>query len=361
MAERDRLKKPVAKPVFIMSSERSGSNLLRTPLANHSKICGPRAPHLLKTFSDLIPYYGSLSASGYGERLLKDVLRVVNHPHHDWGLEVSFEQIHTEYNPKTFMEYFDATYSAYSEKVGADRIVCKENEIFDYACELSNYYGTGGFIYLHRDPRDCAASWMNVPLGYDDPVSVARLWKREQNACTLLRQTFDLPVIPVQYGELISDPESEMTRVLKAIGEEVEPACFSTADPSDEVRADDEYRKNLDQPIMSSNSKKYREQFDEETVWRIESIVKEPMMRLGYKFETDADWDGPGPRSFSERVFSVLGRAWKYLAPELNSGTGEEEISEHADDTARVLASRMELREELYTKRRQEWYSRNKE
>jgi hypothetical protein len=58
----------------------------------------------------------------------------------------------------------------------------------------------------------------------------------------------------------------------------------------------DEYWKNLDRPIMSSNSKKYRSKFDSETLRRIETITKESLIRLDYALDTPADWEGPAPR-----------------------------------------------------------------
>ena len=54
-----------------------------------------------------------------------------------------------------------------------------------------------------------------------------------------------------------------------------------------------EYWKNLDRPIMSSNSKRYRSEFDSETLRRIETITKESLIRLGYTPDTPADWEGP--------------------------------------------------------------------
>lgn len=352
-----------------MSSERSGSNLLRTLLANHSQVCGPKAPHLLKTFAELIPYYEDLSRKENGRVLFDDMLRVVNHPLHDWEFEGRFDALYERYQPASFLDYFNLMYAEHARRADARHIVCKENEIFNYAIPLARYFGDERFTYLYRDPRDCVASWMNVPLGFQNPPSAARNWENEQQTCTRLRFTYRFPTTTVQYESLIQDPRSVMTRTLNALGLKPEPACFSTQGVPDELDEDrptteeewNEYWKNLDRPIMSSNSKKYRNEFDFETLRQIETITKESLVRLGYTLDTLADWEGGQPRGFLERAGGVMRRAWKHLAPNVLTETASTDSSDEIDDekTTEILASRMELAKKLNTKRREEWRRRH--
>ena len=46
--------------IVLLASERSGSNLLRSLLGNHSQISAPVAPHLLVEFYNSSKYYGDL-------------------------------------------------------------------------------------------------------------------------------------------------------------------------------------------------------------------------------------------------------------------------------------------------------------
>lgn len=46
--------------IILLASERSGSNLLRTLLGNHSDISAPVAPHLIKMFYPIKHYFSDL-------------------------------------------------------------------------------------------------------------------------------------------------------------------------------------------------------------------------------------------------------------------------------------------------------------
>ena len=87
-------------PIFIMSSERSGSNLLRILLGNHSNISGPAAHQLLQTFYSQIPYYSPLSHRENLINLFEDFMAIVNHPYHSWNIIFDFDYIFEKYRPK---------------------------------------------------------------------------------------------------------------------------------------------------------------------------------------------------------------------------------------------------------------------
>ena len=48
-------------PLFIIGTERSGSNLLRVILDAHSRISVPHPPHIMRYFSPLVARYGDLA------------------------------------------------------------------------------------------------------------------------------------------------------------------------------------------------------------------------------------------------------------------------------------------------------------
>ena len=58
--------------VFIMSSERSGSNLLRSILDSHQDIAAPPALQLFRQFNRILPFYGSLEIDENFELLKND-------------------------------------------------------------------------------------------------------------------------------------------------------------------------------------------------------------------------------------------------------------------------------------------------
>ena len=63
-------------PLYIIGTERSGSNLLRVILNAHADIDVPHPPHILKYFHALAPGYGDLKGRRARATLVRDVLRL---------------------------------------------------------------------------------------------------------------------------------------------------------------------------------------------------------------------------------------------------------------------------------------------
>ncbi|MBK7482140.1 MAG: sulfotransferase [Flavobacteriales bacterium] len=49
---------PCSSPIFLVGSERSGSNLLRSLIGNHSMVEAPTAPHFFDQWSHALWAYG---------------------------------------------------------------------------------------------------------------------------------------------------------------------------------------------------------------------------------------------------------------------------------------------------------------
>ena len=79
--------------IILLASERSGSNLLRSLLGNHSDISAPVAPHLINIFYPIKHYYLNLMHKSNNEKLLKDMLQIVNHPFTNWQLNLKYNEI----------------------------------------------------------------------------------------------------------------------------------------------------------------------------------------------------------------------------------------------------------------------------
>ncbi len=347
-----------ANPIFIMSSERSGSNLLRTLIANHSQVSGPRAPHLLDVFADLCMYYDTSKGEDGYLKIVQDMIKVVNHPYYGWDLEVSAADLCEKEQPSSFLDCFQAIYNECARSTNSEYIICKENRLFDYAIPLFDHFKNSSFIYLYRDPRDYTRSWLKQPMGINSLQAAANTWSREQIACIRLRDVFELPVISVSYENLIEDPAQTMKGVLGHIGIEVESECFSTQKSDDPIVQNNEYWKNLNKPIDSSNKKKYKQYFEQKEIERVETAAKEQMVYLGYDLDTSADWTLPD-RGFYQRVFSVMSRAWGYFRREVFSLNEVEDTQSSAKtETEKMISSVISLRNKVEYKRKKEWCKR---
>ena len=275
-------------PIFIMSSERSGSNLLRVLLNNHRDIGAPLTPHFLKTFKKIIPYYGPLE-SEMGE-LLKDMVEVANHPYINWNLNFDHQAASSEVQPARFMAAYDFIYRQKVESEGKKHFVSKDNNIFDYTDLIFGHYDNPKIIYLYRDVRDQAVSWMKTPTYMLTPKVVANHWSKEQRKCLDLYKTHSDNIFKLSYEELISDSEQAMQAVIDFIGVEWDARCAQTNKEKAPEASRNEFWKNLDKPILASNSKKYLDYFDKTTIAVIESIASKEMLELGYDLESNGNY-----------------------------------------------------------------------
>ena len=274
-------------PIFIVSSERSGSNLLRTLLDNHSQLRGPRAPHLLKSFSERHHLYRPLSNPNNAKELLNDMISIANFSLYDWRLDVSGEEIYSKHKPSCLLSCFHAVYSTQTDEL---RFVCKENNLFDFVNQLWRYYDEPKFIYLYRDPRDYVPSRLKVPMLFDTPLDAARNWAREQSACLKEFRTFELPAHFISYEELIQDTPARMREVLEFVGEEAEDSCFQVDTGKNENVSSNPFWKNLSKQVDSQNQKKYRQQLSKQDIEVVETVAQKQMRQLGYELETPASW-----------------------------------------------------------------------
>ncbi|HMP80847.1 MAG TPA: sulfotransferase [Pirellulaceae bacterium] len=275
-----------ADPIFIVSSERSGSNLLRVLLGNHSQLHAPVAPQFLMNFAPLVPYYGDWNDAETGRRLVGDMTRLAGHEQYAW--QVSEPDRNQPF--RGWLDCFHWMYAQDAERNGKVRFVCKENKLFDFVAELANYYAQPRFIYLYRDPRAYVASWLQVPLLSQSEYVIARRWSEEQRQCLTAFITFRRPFFAISYERLVADTRSHMESLLRFVGEPWEEACAQTDPQAAQEAARNPYWKNLDKPIDSSKLDEFRRRLTTGQLRLIESVTRHEMRTLGYPLLTTADW-----------------------------------------------------------------------
>ena len=285
---------PQSAPILIMSSERSGSNLLRTLLSNHSGLAGPMAAQFLNLFGHRAAEYAPLDRRENQEAFVELLLAVANHKIFAWDLDLDVSAFVAQEDPQDLMEAWDGLYRARAAKEGARRYVCKENRLFDHAESILQRFPEARILYLARDPRDYVLSWMRAPLLNHTPHQAACAWRDEQLACLAMERRLGDQVLRVTYEALVQDPPGTMTRVLEFLGEPVEPACFQVQGDKNKAQEWSSFWKNLTRPVQGQNFEKWRGQFRPRTLEMIETLCAEPMRALGYAADSRQAWR-PGP------------------------------------------------------------------
>ena len=316
------------KPVFILGSERSGTNLLRSLLSNHSNLHGPLSPHFIQEFGNFSRYYSPLSNKSNARNLFEDMLAIANHPYTNWSLILDFEYAWNKYRPKCFFDFFNLLYLESTLGKIKKRYVCKEINIWNHIFQILAYYDDARFVYIYRDPRDYVASWMKKPLFIKTPYDAIKYWLHDQKFADMLINTQGLKVHPIKYEELITNPELIMRGVLEYIDEPVETACFETDRNRENKLSWNPYWENLGQPVNNKSQGNYSNIINYKTLNMIETLAGYDMERLGYSLETKGNWTKP--------IFMAL-------ANSINRRLVQFKMRDHIYKKMKLLHSKIEL------------------
>ena len=220
------------KPVFFMiGSQRSGSNWLRTMLDQREDLVGPHPPHVMREFMPLISKFGDLSQDENFSILVEHVCTFVERNQVPWNDKFG-QRIHfcrkTVYNQAKascerlklqehcclnnelyLLSIFDALMDFFADANGKELWICKSMGMSAYHTSLLKFYGQRRlrYIYLVRDPRDVAMSFMNTTVGDKHYYAIVKKWvKLQGQAIAILEDTPD-NVFNIKYEELLQNKE----------------------------------------------------------------------------------------------------------------------------------------------------------
>ena len=316
-------------PIFIVGTERSGSNLLRLILTSHSHIFIPHPPHLLNYFGHLD--YGELQndpPNKNTKKLLRDMCRLIdNHifPWDEYNLQVDALEQNIVY-PSHFglmaTIYENALRQSSPRKT---RWGCKSTFMIHYIEDVMKVYDNPKFIWLIRDPRDVSASAKKSVFSPCHPFLSAQLWVEQQTFGLKMEEKFGSSNIHrCHYENLLRDSESEIQNICDFIGEDFEDGMLSFFQ-SKEAQKSAHLSKSWEktgQPIQKNNSNKYRKLLDAGEIADIECLCHPLMKELGY--EPDYPNQPSSPTSNTQKWFQIKekqmrwGVEWKSFREDKN-------------------------------------------
>lgn len=274
------------RPVFLLSSERSGSNLVRSILNTHSEVC---APHPIET---AYPWQGLQSPAdmpaGRRRALVRDILvnkRYSFHPLHvpvDLGRVVSL--VESAERP-SFLTVQQAIYEACAERTDASTWVTKYPGLWDCLDEIGEHYQAPKFVYLVRDPRDVVLSFKTSNIELYHPYLSSHRWLDEQRRGRELLGASPDSVHLLTYEALLQDPESEVRDMCEFLDVPFEEAMLYYYETEDAQATSEssELLENLSIPIQRDNFGKFRDQLPEDEVALTEKVTYDELVYFGYE------------------------------------------------------------------------------
>jgi hypothetical protein len=272
-------------PVFIIGTERSGSNLLRLILNRNPAIYIPHPPHLMKDLGPAEHLYGDLADDRNFRRLVNDAARLVELHFSPWEIKPDREDAFANAAARRLYCVKARFYDQYRLFKGAARWGCKSTFMVHYADQARQYSLGARFVHLVRDGRDVAASARSSVFNHFHPYYVARLWSRQQRiAAELAARLGKEEFITLRYEDLLEDPEKETRRLCAFLGEDYSPAMlnyFEGAEARGLARLSGSWQ-NCARPVLRGNAGKYRGVLSAEEVRVFEAVAAAELALYGY-------------------------------------------------------------------------------
>lgn len=276
------------KPIFIIGSERSGTNLLRKLLSNHSNISGPKSPHLINTLYKNQRFYGDLNDRKNLKYLFDDFSVLANHQFTGWNIQLDFD----EFTPKShnvFLELLHWFYTQYALYDKKSKYISKELNAHQVLNELVKLYPKSKFIHLVRNPLEQVASWMRTPIFIYNPKIAIQQWVNTQDEILNLACLYPDNIITVKYEGIVKSTKETVTRILNFVDESIESNCFENKQRQ-EGHDWNKLWENVNKPV-GNNLNKHKEVLSEKDCRLIYAYAGNVMKELGYNVMSNVDYN----------------------------------------------------------------------
>jgi hypothetical protein len=274
-------------PLFMIGTQRSGSNLLRLMLNQLPAVAAPHPPHILQRLMPLVKQYGDLTRPDNFASLVDDVCRLVELNPVPWeGVVLNRIEILKRVREPSLVAVFGAVYDVYAEGQKAKTWCCKSLANIQYLDEIERYFGNQAkYIYLYRDGRDVALSFRKAVVGEKHAYHIAREWGVTQRLALSLRERIDpRRFISLSYEALTGEPETTMRRLCEFLGERFDESMLAFHESSEAKRAAEssDLWGNVTRPVMRDNTGKFLRELSAEDIRVFESVSGDVLDTLGY-------------------------------------------------------------------------------
>jgi hypothetical protein len=275
------------RAIQFVGTQRSGSNLLRLMLNQLPEISAPHPPHILKTFFPLLPLYGDLKREENFKLLATDVCEWVNCNPVPWeGVVFEPHEVIADCRENSLMELFIRIYELKAIHDKADFWCCKSMESVYYVSEIEKSGIAPFYIYIYRDGRDVALSFMKAIVGPKHIYHLARKWAEEQKRShEILEKVGSSRSISVRYEDLIHAPRVVMQSICEKLDVSFSDEVFEFFHSEESINTANSGQmwKNVVKPIMPDNHDKFKREFTEQQLRIFERVAGDMLSHLGYK------------------------------------------------------------------------------
>lgn len=274
-------------PIFMIGTQRSGSNLLRLMLNQLPEVAAPHPPHILQRLMPMVAGYGDLQVPANFMRLVEDVCQLVELNPVPWeGVTLDRQEVARRCRTPSVVAVFGAVYDIMAQNRGAQTWCCKSLANINYLSDIENYFrDRAKYIYLYRDGRDVAVSFCKAVVGEKHFYHIAKEWAATQQIALGMRERIGPSrFFGVRYEDITAQPESTMQQLCKFLGYRYTPSMlsFHKTDEAKKAAESSDLWGNVVNPVMSENSRKFLREAAPADVRIFELVAGDVLDALGY-------------------------------------------------------------------------------
>ncbi len=273
--------------IFMVGTQRSGSNLLRVML-NQANIAGSHPAHVLKHLMPLVSGYGDLNKQDNFKIMVDDACRLVELNPVPWeGIDkYDRDDVMNRCSQNSPIAIFGALMDIYAEKQNKSSWLCKSLGYIRWTKELDDYFGSPKYLYLYRDARDVALSFKKAVIGEKHYYHLANQWAETQRLALKAQERIGPErFFAIQYEKLVSEPEQILGKLCQFLNIEFKPSMleFHKSSEAKTAAKASTLWQNISKPVMSSNTNKFLKEMNENDIRVIESVAGDVLDLLEYE------------------------------------------------------------------------------
>jgi hypothetical protein len=270
--------------VFMIGTQRSGSNLLRLMLGQSPHLWAPHPPHLITSFHTWGEKYGKLEGQSWAQ-LCRDMLAWVAANPVPWpGPLPELEKL-LALPQRSIVHASLFLYQYAAKQNGAKGWVCKSMGNVAHLADIHAILPKARYLHLVRDGRDVGCSFQKTLVGPKHPYFAAQRWTKDQELALAWEQKVSPEqFLRVRYEELVCSPAENLQRICAflKIPFTGQMLRFYESEASKQTADSGRMWSRLVEPVQADGVGRFRRQWTDTDIRIFESLAGATMQKLSY-------------------------------------------------------------------------------
>lgn len=308
-----------------MASERSGTNLVRVRFTqSQSTYFGPSPAHFYTSLYYRTPFYGDLADDAVFTKLVDDALQLCYLHYSPWEIKLETTEVmaayDTAHDSRSMPQLANFLMTRYAKEKGYDTYFSKDNGVWEFAWTMLKHMPNAKFIYLHRDPRDCAVFQRERVSSTKNMYTIARKWQYEQiKSIRLLEELGPDKVLRISYEDFVQHEDKLLKQICQFLNVPFTPQELSVEDIN--TGSSDDWS-DLKKKTFTDYLGLYKRKLSAKDIARIEQVCWDEMRYVGYETEaktkpTLSKWDRVWMIMYDLTIGSFI--RWRHRGTEENA------------------------------------------